>query len=81
MKEIRPDRKPMIFYYAVTLLVLLLLNFLLIPQIHMAQVKQSTYGEFLQMLDKGEIGESKKSTYGIIPFSSRIKTVRNTVRD
>ena len=59
MKEIRPDRKPMIFYYAVTLLVLLLLNFLLIPQINMAQVKQSTYGEFLQMLDKGEIEKVK----------------------
>nr|WP_027870185.1 ATP-dependent zinc metalloprotease FtsH [[Eubacterium] cellulosolvens] len=59
MKEIRPDRKPIIFYYAIALVVLLLLNFLLIPQINMAQVKKATYGEFLQKLDNGEIEKVK----------------------
>jgi cell division protease FtsH len=59
VKEIRPDRKPLIFYYAVALLVLVLLNFLLIPQINMAQVKKSTYGEFLQKLEEGEITKVK----------------------
>ncbi|MDO4621835.1 MAG: ATP-dependent zinc metalloprotease FtsH [Eubacteriales bacterium] len=55
MKEIKPNRKPMIFYYVIVLVVLLLLNFILIPTMNNRQIKDTTYGNFLEMLDKGQI--------------------------
>ncbi|MCC6095470.1 MAG: ATP-dependent zinc metalloprotease FtsH, partial [Eubacterium sp.] len=45
------------FYYACVLLVLLLLNFLLIPQINSAKVQDTTYGNFVQMLEDGKVSK------------------------
>ena len=57
MKEVKNDRKPIAFYYAIVLLVLLLLNFLLIPQINSAKVQDTTYGHFIEMLEDGKVSQ------------------------
>ena len=57
MKEVKNDRKPIAFYYASVLLVLLLLNFLLIPQINSAKVQDTTYGNFIEMLGDGKVSQ------------------------
>ena len=57
MKEVKNDRKPIAFYYAIVLLVLLLLNFLLIPQINSAKVQDTTYGNFIEMLGDGKVSQ------------------------
>lgn len=50
----RPKR-PIIFYYIIGLIVLLLINFMLVPQMNAAKIEKSTYGQFLEMLEAGEV--------------------------
>ena len=57
MKEVKNDKKPIAFYYAIVLLVLLLLNFLLIPQINSAKIQDTTYGNFIEMLEDGKVSQ------------------------
>ncbi|MGI6055873.1 MAG: ATP-dependent zinc metalloprotease FtsH [Bilifractor sp.] len=57
MKEVKNDKKPIAFYYAIVLIVLLLLNFLLIPQINSAKVQDTTYGSFIEMLEDGKVSQ------------------------
>ena len=55
MKEVQPPKKPILFYYLIALIVLLLLNSLLFPKMFSARVTEVDYGEFLSMVEKGEI--------------------------
>jgi cell division protease FtsH len=57
LKEVKNDKKPIAFYYAIVLIVLLLLNFLLIPQINSAKVQDTTYGSFIEMLEDGKVSQ------------------------
>lgn len=57
LKEVKNDKKPIAFYYAIVLLVLLLLNFLLIPQINSAKIQDTTYGNFIEMLEDGKVSQ------------------------
>ena len=55
MHEKKDNRRPLILYYVISLVVVLLLNAVLFPQIGRYSVKQVEYSEFLQMLDEGKI--------------------------
>ena len=55
MHEKKDSRKPLIVYYVIALIVVLLLNTLLFPQIQRYSVKQVEYSEFLEMLEDGKI--------------------------
>lgn len=55
MREIRPPRKPLIFYYFIVMVGLMLLNALLFPRLMRPEVKEITYNEFLAMVDQGEV--------------------------
>lgn len=56
MNEVKTPRKPLIYYYGIVLLVLLLFNFLAVPYMLQAQVKEVDYGTFMQMTYEQEIG-------------------------
>ena len=56
IKDNKP-KKPIVFYYAAVIVVLLLLNTLLVPGIMERSIKQSTYNEFLDRLEGGQIDE------------------------
>ena len=56
IKDNKP-KKPIMFYYAAVIVVLLLLNTLLVPGIMERSIKQSTYNEFLDRLEGGQIDE------------------------
>ncbi|MGN0400169.1 MAG: ATP-dependent zinc metalloprotease FtsH [Blautia sp.] len=56
VKDNKP-KKPIMFYYAAVIVVLLLLNTLLVPGIMERSIKQSTYNEFLDRLEGGQIEE------------------------
>ena len=56
IKDNKP-KKPIMFYYAAVIVVLLLLNTLLVPGIMERSMKQSTYNEFLDRLEGGQIDE------------------------
>lgn len=51
MKKVERPKKPLIFYYMVVLLVMILLNTLLFPRLMRQEITQVDYGTFLTMLD------------------------------
>ncbi len=56
-QDIIPPKKPIIFYYIIALVVLVLINALLVPSIANARIVQVNYNDFLDMLEKGEVEE------------------------
>ena len=57
MKEVKSPKKPLIYYYAIVLLVLMVFNSLILPLFAKRQIKEVDYGTFMTMTEKGEIGK------------------------
>ena len=57
MKEVKSPRKPLIYYYSIVVLVLLILNFLIAPLFLQRQVKEVDYGTFMSMIEDQNIGK------------------------
>ena len=57
MNEIKTPKKPLIYYYLVAMLVLLLFNFLAMPWLAEHQIKDVDYNTFVSMTEKKEIGQ------------------------
>ena len=57
MKEVKPPRKPLFYYYGIALVVLLLINFLLVPLVARHAVQEVDYGTFMTMTENKEIGK------------------------
>jgi len=56
MKEVKTPRKPLVIYYAIVLLTLLLLNLVLLPWMEERQIKEVDYGTFMTMTEEKNIG-------------------------
>ena len=56
MKEVKTPKKPLAIYYAIVLLVLMLLNFVLVPWMNERQIKEVDYGIFMSMTEEKDIG-------------------------
>ena len=57
MKEVQKPKKPLIYYYGIVLLVLVLFNLLALPWFAQRQVRQVDYGTFLEMAENQEPGQ------------------------
>ena len=57
MQEVKKPRKPLIFYYTIALVILLLFNLLAMPYINAYQVKEVDYGTFMSMTEEQNIGK------------------------
>ncbi len=57
MKEVPKPKKPLIFYYGVVLLVLMLFNLLAMPWLAQRQIREVDYSTFIQMADDRELGQ------------------------
>ncbi|WP_342042196.1 ATP-dependent zinc metalloprotease FtsH [Bacillus sp. OTU2372] len=55
MKQVKPPKKPLIFYYGITIFIILLLNSFIFPLITNHSVKEVDYGTFLTMVDQGKV--------------------------
>ena len=55
--EKNPNKKPLIYYCIITMVITLLLNAFLFPRILEAQVTEVTYSDFLDKLDAGKVDE------------------------
>ncbi|MDR4947603.1 ATP-dependent zinc metalloprotease FtsH [Neobacillus cucumis] len=55
MKKVKPPKKPLIFYYGITIVIILLLNSFIFPFFTNYSVKEVDYGTFLTMVDKGNV--------------------------
>ena len=57
MDEIKNPRKPLIYYYVIAMLVLMLFNLLAKPWIMRAQIDEVDYGTFIRMTEEKKIGK------------------------
>lgn len=57
MQEVKGPKKPLIYYYGIVVLILLLLNFLAIPWLNQRQIQQVDYGTFVEMAENKELGK------------------------
>lgn len=57
MKEVRTPRKPLIYYYGIVLLVLILFNIIVSPLLLQRQVTEVDYSTFMRMVDEENIGK------------------------
>ena len=57
MNEIKPPKKPLIYYYGIVMLVLMLFNLFAMPYLMQRQIKEVDYGTFISMSENGEIGK------------------------
>ena len=55
IREKKPEKKPLIFYYGIAILVILLLNLLVFPMVREGRIKETDYGTFLDMLEQREV--------------------------
>ncbi len=56
MNEVKKPRKPLIFYYGIVLICLMLFNALAMPSILERQITRVDYGTFITMTEEGKIG-------------------------
>ena len=73
MKEVKTPRKPLAIYYAIVLLMLLLLNFVLLPWMEERQIKEVDYGTFMTMTEEKNIGRVNIESNQII-FTDKDET-------
>ena len=80
MKEVKTPKKPLLFYYAVALLVLFLFNLLAMPWLAEHQIKDVDYNTFVSMTEKKEIGqvEIQQQDNRILFTSTDGKTIYKT---
>lgn len=57
MGDSKKPQRPMIYYYAMTLLFILLLNTVILPTFFSPKVNEISYGNFLQMVDEGRVSK------------------------
>lgn len=56
MKEVKSPKKPLIFYYGIALLVIVLFNVIVSPLLVKARVTEVDYGTFMSMIEQKKIG-------------------------
>ena len=57
MKEVKSPKKPLLYYYGIILLIVLLFNVFVSPLLMKNQVEEVDYGTFMRMIDEKNIGE------------------------
>ena len=66
MNEVKKPKKPLIFYYGIVLVVILLFNLIAMPLINERQITEVDYGTFMTMTDEGNIGKVEIQTNQIV---------------
>ena len=56
MKEVKTPKKPLFYYYAMAMLMVMLFNFLAMPWLAQHQIKEVDYNTFVTMTEQGEVG-------------------------
>ena len=57
MNEVKTPKKPLIYYYGIAMLLLLLFNFLAMPWMARRQIQEVDYGTFMEMARNQELGQ------------------------
>ena len=78
MNEIKQPKKPLLYYYGIVLLVLMMFNFLMAPYLAQRQIKEVDYGTFMTMTENKEIGQVEIERNQILFTSKDNKTIYKT---
>ena len=78
MKEVKSPKKPLIYYYGIVLLIILLFNLIITPMLARAQVAEVDYGTFMDMIDEQNIGTVQVEDNEIIFTDKNSTTVYTT---
>ena len=78
MKEVKPSKKPLAIYYAIVLLVLLVINLVVMPWLAERQVQEVDYGTFMSMTEQENIGKVDIQSNQIIFTDKDIKQIYKT---
>ena len=73
MKEVKSPKKPLIYYYGIVLLILMLFNMLVTPMMLQRQVPEVDYGTFMDMIEAKDIGRVEV-TNNQITFTNKDNT-------
>ena len=57
MREVKTPKKPLLYYYIIAMLVLLLFNLLAMPWLTEHQIREVDYNTFVTMTEQKEIGQ------------------------
>ena len=57
MNEVKTPKKPLIYYYVIVLLALMLFNFLAMPWMAQRQIREVDYNTFNSMVQEGQVGQ------------------------
>ena len=79
MNEVKTPKKPLIVYYAIAILVVLLINTLLVPMVSQARVKYVDYGTFIQMTEEDKISEVQVRDNQIVFITKEDEANKNAV--
>ncbi|MCQ2510800.1 MAG: ATP-dependent zinc metalloprotease FtsH [Lachnospiraceae bacterium] len=73
MKEVKPTKKPLIVWYTIAVIALLVLNIVLVPRLSpTGRIQETGYGEFIEMLQNNQIKEvSIDREKGIITYGDK----------
>ena len=78
MNEVKKPKKPLIYYYGIVLVALLLFNFLAVPWLSQRQVKEVDYGTFMTMTEEKQIGKVEVQDNQILFTDKEEKQVYKT---
>ena len=78
MKEVKSPKKPLIYYYGVVLLVLLVFNLLITPLLLKQEVTEVDYGTFMSMTESKNIGQVQVEDQQIVFTDKDEKNVYQT---
>ena len=78
MKEVKSPKKPLIYYYCIVLLVLMVFNSFILPLLARQQIKEVDYGTFMTMTENGEIGKVEIESNQILFTDKDGKTIYKT---
>ena len=78
MNEVKTPKKPLIYYYTIAMLVLLLMNLLVTPLLQQMRIKEVDYGTFMTMTENKEIGEVEIEENRILFTDKDGKTIYQT---
>ena len=73
MNEVKQPKKPLVYYYGIVLILLLVFNWLVMPMIADAKIKEVDYGTFMSMTEQKDIGRVEIEDNQIL-FSNKDET-------
>jgi cell division protease FtsH len=56
MDKVKPPKKPLLYYYTIAMLLLMIFNIMVMPYLRQTQMTQVDYNVFMQMIENKEIG-------------------------